>query len=221
MRITPDYKLLGQYLPLIQESKYTKYFDYLLDNIKGFEQNFITLLSDNDLTDHCYNLIYYAGGYAIRISLFADDIENHNTPNPFEIFNNDLDRLKSFIVERKCHAIKFIAPKNTINVESEYLIAGLMELVEKFTELQEKFPVPVNPIPDPPHRQSYYKNFCSQILNELFPYLRNETSFKNKSQNETFRFIVDFTTLLNLNWNDISEYPEDYLKDRYKKLQNS
>lgn len=216
MRITPNYELLRNYLPLVQEAKYLWQYDFLLRNVKDFEKNFTKLLNDHELTDHCYNLLYFAGGYAARISQFSNDIENWGQ-NPFEEHNKDLQILKQFIAGRKCHEIKFISPTNTINLKSEYLIAGIMQLIGKYYELKNEYPQPVEPIPDPPQKDSYYKTFCNQILKELFTYLKSETNFNTKSNNDTFKFIVEFMTILNLNWDKISEFPDEYLKDRYKK----
>lgn len=75
-------------------------------------------------------------------------------------------------------------------------------------------------------KRSTYKNFVQTHLYGLYNYLREETLFKDKTQKEVRRFIVEFSRLFSLDWeNDIliSSYskPEIYLKDTFKKIKPS
>lgn len=220
MRIEPDYKILEKYMKLVRRDTYLFLFDYLQSNIENFNSKLIELLENNNLTDHCYNLIYFAGHFCISYNLIESDIETKNK-NPFDDFNNDLFVLKNFIQDKQCDKIEFSSPIQTIKINSEYLINDLMLLVKRYSESKKEFPQPKTPIDLKnifPKEQSHYKNFAIQLLKILFPYLKENTAFQNKSNNETYQFLIDFTELLNVDWDNFSEFPVEYLKDRHKEL---
>lgn len=52
----------------------------------------------------------------------------------------------------------------------------------------------------------------------LYWYLKEETYFKDETNVSTYQFIIDFTTICGLNWNDVSLIPMDYIKDIFKRL---
>jgi hypothetical protein len=71
-----------------------------------------------------------------------------------------------------------------------------------------------------------YKEFVQVELFGLFNFLKAETLFKEKTNREVYRFIVEFAKLFGVDWkNDILfsslSTPENYLKDTFKKIKPS
>ena len=249
-KLEPDFNLLKKYLPMVRANMFTWYKDYLKKKNNDFDTEFTRILENNLLIEHKDELLYFAGWYAITFDQTNYDIKNHNKPNPFEQHNKDLKELQAFILGKKCNEIKFSSPINTVKIKNEYLISGLMNLIQKYINLKKDYPVPPatyveyvnemneiinrNPLTSMPEipimteeefnnnpfpkKQSHYKNFAIQLLNGLFPYLKSETHFKSESNNRVFNFIIELTTFINVEWKNISVYPNDYLKDLYKNL---
>ena len=142
-------------------------------------------------------------------------------------YDNELKKLKEFLGKMDHELFPDFTVKkielsigesekkeDSILLSNKYLMQELKEFVRLFVRHIEKSQPVRSPDIKWEKTGKYHEQYCVKHLYAFYTFLKHETPFGEKTNNEIYAFIIDFTSLFGLKWTEISTFPLDYLKGR-------
>lgn len=203
IKLEPDFNLLKEYLPLVQEKLIQTFHQYLL-KIPDFDNKFCDLLDKYKLLPHLSEVYYFAGLYAMKI-------ENLNKKRTFNYFKNTNEylqqyyELKELIYNPKPESIvlKFFEDGMTINNPI---------LIEEILIAFSKLPKPIMEPNFKTAREETFRSIFLKDTKQLFNFIKDN----NKTTKNKHKFICELLELIGFDWTQIKGEPILHLKRKYK-----
>lgn len=212
IELKPDFKLLSNYLHLVQENKMALFDEWLL-KINGFENSFCSLLEKFKILNHCSNIYYFAGE-------FKGKIDNLNHNRTFKYFKNvneyidQLNKLQELIYSpNKIQSIVLKCNKGGQTINNELLIQEILISISNL-------PKPNNSKSFEKSKESTFKRIFLKDTQSLYKFIKDYD--KSLTRESTVEFIVNLLNLLGFQWEQYSNIDrEKHLLNIYKKKRPS